>query len=63
MDDLITRLADLDAVADPPGNTWNFALGALFALGLANFLDEGEIRIYEERIQAEATSIHLASKA
>lgn len=63
MDDLIARVADVGAVADPPGNKWNFALGALFAFGQAGYLDEGESRIYDERIQAEATRIREASKA
>jgi hypothetical protein len=63
MDDLIARLADVGAVADPPGNKWHFALGALFGLGQAGYLDEGEIRVFEERIQAEAARIHRASKA
>lgn len=63
LDDLIARVADVGAVPDPPGNKWNFALGALFALGQAGHLDAAEIRSYEERIQAEATRIHEASKA
>lgn len=62
MDDLISRLADVGAVADPPGNAWNFALGALFALCQAGSLDNSEIRTFEERIQAEAARIHEASR-
>lgn len=62
MDDLIAGLADVGAVADPPGNKWNFALGALFALSLTGYLDDGEIHIYEGRIQAEATRIRQESK-
>jgi hypothetical protein len=63
MDDLIAGLADVGAVADPPGNKWHFALGALFALSLAGRLDDSEIHVFEKRIQAEAARIHEASKA
>jgi hypothetical protein len=62
LDDLFARVADVDVVADPPGNKWNFALGALFALSAMGHLDQNTIRRYEERIQAEATRIHNASK-
>lgn len=63
MNDLIAGLADVGAVADPPGNKWHFALGVLFALGLARRLDDSEIHVFEERIQAEAARIHEASRA
>ena len=62
IDDLISRLADVGAVADPPGNACNFALGALFALCRAGSLSDNEIRTFEERIQAEAARIHEASR-
>jgi hypothetical protein len=55
------RVAGVHAAADPPGNEWNFALGALFALSSMGHLDEGTIRRYEERIQAEARRIRGAS--
>lgn len=61
LDSMLARVARVDAAADPPGNEWNFALGALFALcGMGHF-DQDTIVRYEERIQAEAKRIYAAS--
>ncbi|MBW0089340.1 hypothetical protein I4I73_08080 [Pseudonocardia sp. KRD-184] len=62
MDNVLARVANVNAAADPPGNEWNFALGALFALCGMGHLDQDTIGRYEERIQAEANRIHAASK-
>lgn len=61
LDSVFARVAGVDAAADPPGNEWNFALGALFALCSMGHLDEDAIRRYEERIQAGAKRIRAAS--
>jgi hypothetical protein len=62
LEGLFARVAKVAVAADPPGNEWNFALGALFALGSMGHLDEETILRYEERIQAEANRIGNASK-
>lgn len=62
LDDLFARVAGVDVVADPPGNKWNFALGALFAQCAMGHLDRDTILRYEERIQAEANRINAASR-
>ncbi len=62
MDHVLSRVANVEAAAVPPGNEWNFALGALFALCNMGHFDQETIRMYEARIQAEANRIHAASK-
>lgn len=62
MDNVRSRVANVEAAADPPGNEWNFALGALFALCNMGHFDQETIGKYEARIQAEANRIHAASK-
>lgn len=61
LDGVLARVARVDVAADPPGNEWNFALGALFALCAMGHLDGPTTSRYEERIQAEATRIRAAS--
>jgi hypothetical protein len=63
LDGVFARVAEVHSAADPPGNEWNFALGALFALGSMGHLDRDTITRYEERIQAEANRIGNASKS
>lgn len=58
---MFARIAIVEVAADPLGNEWNFALGALFALSAMGHLDQGTVRRYEERIQAEAMRIRNAS--
>jgi hypothetical protein len=48
-------------VADPPGRTWHFALGALFAFGSVGTLNDEQIRSWEARAQHEAQRLRDGS--